>query len=364
MRQSFSQDLSNIARILGTENKLSALQNGNVNKYARYKGVDSSKTSALTEEEFLALNYGLTVSNQTLYEGGKSITQIMRPAWTIVYNPPMSVRRLSDWAGYAPSASFPVKPLTASSVKAYSDGTMTIVFGTGENPTGSVPMQCFLPQSALFLNKYIGLMMQYTNGSAVTTVLYSEAGYINDDYELQKSSFTFKMPVTGTYLNDKNWTVYICLFNEIIHDSSDAKKGIFGSAIAGLQSSIKWLPFPQSESILNIKLAVFDDYLSLSSSASPYSSSGRYYARVIIVAKSVLGTESVSISGTIAGVSKSASSYSTNGTASTTWQIDVSITAVVYNSMLSNPSNYSYSLNCNITSRSVSKTISGNFTSR
>lgn len=360
-RAVLTQDLTNIANILGTTKNLSALATGNVNKYARYKAVQSSKTTALTEEEFAAINYGLTVSGQTIYEGGKSITQIMQPAWNITYNIPTGTRRLSDWGGYAPTATFPIRPFTSTAVKAMSDGKISVYFATTPNPAGSVPMQAYV-QAVNFNKYYLGIMAQNNNNSVVTTVLYSLSGMFNDNFEFLKTGITFKMPVTGSYLDNKNWTFYLCLFNELVHNSSDAEMGIFGSQIAQLQPSIKWLPFPNTETLINIQKATFSDYITVSGwSASPYSSNGRYYARVTFRAIAAAGTETVSISGKIAGVTKNASSYTVNGS---TISIDVSITAAVYNAMIQSPSNYSYSLTFNITGKGVSQTFGGSFTSR
>lgn len=348
-RQFHPISLVTMARTLGTKADLASLENGNVNKYARYKGLNSNVIGSLTEEQMFALNYGISVNNQTVWQRGADIgTLASVPSWTINYVKPTTMRRLTDWCGYNDGAEFPIMELVSTEVKANANNQITLQFGTTLQPAVSVPMQCYVNGLS---NRYLGVILE--KGS--TKIMFSEAGHMAADYSLLNARLTFNLPsatfASGTY------TAMAFISNDIFHASGNESMAIYGSQVSGL-SGVKIMPFPQTRCQVTFSSVTFDAYMpNASTNGIPYASGSRYYLRI-------------NLNSMLSGVSYSATfkrnnailGTKTGSITSSNNHIDYETTQAVYNAIVNGDRTYNHMVTC--TYQGTSKTFSGIFDPR
>lgn len=360
-RQLSAVELSIIAGKVHTAPDLGSLKNGDVNKYARYKAVESQVIDTLTEEQFIELNYGLTITNQTIWSRAADINYNVQP-WTITYNKPNGISRLTDWSGYATDADLPIKPLTASLIKADADLYISLQFGESANPSASVPMIGYIQQN-IMQRKYLGVVLFGNNPTHTPIIIYSEDGHFNDNYELLNSRINFKLPSTSHL--GQPYIVYAFMANELFHNSADANKAIWGSEVSSI-SGVKILPFECTRSSLSIVAMTFGDYITATAEAHPIIVNGRYFLRITIQLKYLLGgtayvgynarwyKESTLLS-TKTGTATAGSTLTSNTT-------DYETTLAVYNNIMNGATSYKYQVDLNY--NGTTKSLSGNITNR
>lgn len=234
-----------------------------VNMYSRYKPIRSSKSTFLADSDFEAVNYGLSVSGLTEWKRGAEVGGIISP-WSISYNKPTSLFRISDFVDYSPSASFVIGEIEADEITVTSTLNITLMLRVNEQISGSVPLSAYVGTLG-WAKYYLGIYGQSKTSSKA--FMYAEDGHLDDAGQITSASYSFKLPSTS--LCGETYECYAILSSAPIASDGAA---IMGSTLSGWTGNV--VPMPMTEG--DIKLVAINDF-DVTSASWANQQATRYY---------------------------------------------------------------------------------------